>query len=104
MQDFRTAWPVLIPFGILFVLAAMLAFALLVIIERPNAEDGGSGRWKSRVRWKALSVMRRHRFDLVFGTCLGAAVTVISWLLLSLSSLASHGLQRWFSFATPYPA
>jgi len=90
MQEIITAWPRLIPFGILFLLAAILAFALFIFIERPNAEGPALVHWKSRVRRTALSTLRRHRFDLVFGISLGAAVTVISGLLLSPSAAAAY--------------
>jgi hypothetical protein len=99
MQDFITAWPMLIPFGILFVLAAILVFALVIFLERPSAEDMALDHWKSRARRISLSILRRHRFDLVFGMCFGAAVAVISWLLLSLSSAAaSHSLQSFIFY------
>ncbi|MEI8292295.1 MAG: hypothetical protein WCH99_22720 [Verrucomicrobiota bacterium] len=93
MQDIITAWPMLIPFGVLFVLASVLVFALLILLEKPSAADMALDHWKSRARRILLGTLRRHRFDLVFGICLAAAVTFISGLLLSLGSDASHNLK-----------
>ena len=54
MSDFFTAWPELIPFGILFVLAAILVSALMIFRERPSAEGVALSRWRGWARRTAV--------------------------------------------------
>ncbi|MGA2852654.1 MAG: hypothetical protein ABSE90_00780 [Verrucomicrobiota bacterium] len=97
MQEIITAWPFLIPFCILFVLAAMLSFAFYIFLVKPSAEDIAFDRWRCRLRRAELRIASRFRGAFIFGACVGALVMVISWILFLPNSPASPSLK--FSIA-----
>jgi len=47
--------------------------------------------------------MQKHRFNLLFAACFGAAIAFLSWLLVSPSFPASHSLQQFIVLAQIAP-